>query len=122
MEDNLNPIELALLAVSTLAMLTSVIALLQARRALAAVAAEKVDRLSAASAAENAARLTLGRIDAVEQRVGRGRRVTSEKRDRALELLAAGATEGAIARELELREAEVAVLARLRNRIGAGAD
>jgi hypothetical protein len=108
--------ELAL-SISGLSIIISIVAMRRAARAEQALAAEKVDRLSAAEASAAAARLTAGRIEAVEQRVGRGRRVTSAKRDRALELLARGATEASVARELELREAEVAVLARLRNRL-----
>ena len=111
----------ASLAISGLTLVISFAALRRARRAEAALAAEKVDRLSASEAAKAAGRLAAGRIEAIEQRVGRGRRLTPAKRDRALELLALGANEAVVARELELRDAEVAVLARLRNRVGIGA-
>jgi hypothetical protein len=106
---------------SLLALLLAAAALRRAALTQAALAAEQADRLSASARAETAARLAAGRIKAVEQRVGRGPRLTPAKRERALELLAVGASEAAVARELEMRQAEVAVLARLRNRIGAGA-
>ena len=94
-------------------------ALHRARQLRIALASERLERLSSTESWKAELRLALGRIEAIEQRVGRARRLTSAKRDRALELLAHGATEPAIARELEMREAEVAVLARLRNTVGA---
>jgi hypothetical protein len=114
-------IEIATFVVSLGGLLLGFSALRRAARAEAALASEKVERLSASQQADSAARLAAGRIDAIEQRVGRGRRLTPAKRERALALLAAGASELAVARELELREAEVAVLVRLRARIGIGA-
>jgi hypothetical protein len=111
----MDPIAMSGLVVSAAAMLMAIWAL---RRAARALADERVARLSAAEAAEAAARLTAGRIEAIERRVGRGRRLTPEKRNRALQLLAHGASQTVIARELDMREAEVAALARLRSQGG----
>jgi hypothetical protein len=118
----MSEIETVALALGVIALLASAWALRRAARLEAALAAEKLERLSASKASEAAARIAAGNIAAIERRVGRGRRVTPQKRERALELLAVGAAEPAIARELELREAEVAVLARLRNSIGVEAS
>ena len=104
----------ASLALALVAVAVSLMALRRAARAETELSAERVARLSAVSAAEAQARVAAGRLEAVEQRVGKATRVTAAKRNRAVELLAAGANESAIARELGLREAEVAALAALR--------
>ena len=114
----MDPIALSGLGASAAAILMALCALRRAARAERALADERVARLSSGEAGEVAARLTAGRIEAIERRVGRGRRLTAEKRQRALELLGHGAPQGIIARELDMREAEVAVLARLRSQGG----
>ncbi len=100
----------AAFAISILALAA---ALYRTRRLERLLAAERLERLSAAESSQAAIALIAGRVEAIEKRVGRGRRLTPAKRQRAVELLAYGATQCAIARELELREAEVAVLAEL---------
>ena len=105
------------LATSIFSLGLAAAALQRIRTLRAALETERAERSSSAESWEAESRLMAGRIDAIEQRIGRARRLTSAKRDRALELLAHGATERAIARELQMREAEVAVLARLRNSV-----
>ena len=114
----MDPTTLLALSAGLTAAVVAALALRKASRAESALETERLERLSSAEAAEAAARLVAGRIDAVERRVGRGIRLTAAKRDRALQLLAHGAAEAVIARELELRQAEVSALARLRNQGG----
>lgn len=106
-------------ATSLIALVAALIALRHSAAYARKLAAEHVQLLSAAESAGAELRLLSDRVGAVEQRIGRARRLTPAKRDRAMELLAHGASEAAVARELEMRESEVAVLARLRNTVGA---
>ncbi|MEZ5366903.1 MAG: hypothetical protein R2748_32340 [Bryobacterales bacterium] len=115
LSDTALALAIAALALSAVSLAVSIVALRRAGRAVAQLAEERVARLSAVGAAETQARLTAGRLEAIEQRVGKANRVTPAKRNRAIELLAAGANESAIARELGLREAEVAALAALQS-------
>ena len=98
------------LAVSLVAFL---LALAGALRLHDTLTRERMARLSADEEAKAQIALLRGRLDSVEQRMGRARRVTPAKRERALELLALGAAEPVVARELQMREAEVALLAAL---------
>jgi hypothetical protein len=107
---------------AAVAFLALVLAAYSLRRAVGldrALEAERLERLSSSEAARRELRMVSDRLAAAEQRIGRSRRLTAAKRDRALELLAHGASETAIARELEMRESEVALLSRLRNTVGA---
>lgn len=109
----------AALALSLVSVITALLAAVRASKLASALDTERLERLSASESAKAELRLLAARIGALEQRIGRARRLTAAKRDRALELLAHGASETAIARELEMRQSEVAVLARLRNSVGA---
>lgn len=114
----MHEVDLFALSSSLAACLMALWALRRAARAEHALAAERMARLSSAEAGEAAARLAASRIETIERRVGRGRRLTPAKRNRALDLLAHGASPAIIARELEMRESEVAALARLRSQGG----
>jgi len=113
------PVAAPFLAVAIIAAALAAYALRRCTRLEQSLETERLQRLSSSESAKTELRLLAERIGAIEQRIGRSRRLTAAKRDRALEMLAHGASETSIARELEMRESEVAVLARLRNTVGA---